>query len=208
MASGKQNDDEHAPSEVSIAVGKGIRLSESDTNELADFAAGACEAILSLDGRARPAQKRATVLPPSRIDVVIAANPEIRRLNREFRGQDKPTDVISFPIAEPSHGAIEGDIAISASIAAANARRLGHSLADEVKILILHGMLHLAGYDHESDRGQMSQLEAGLRRVLQLPGTLIERVAQPPSAVRESRGTRRLARSGRAKRVSRSRSAR
>src|ERR1051325_472717 len=190
MRSGKQNGtDERAPSEVSIAVGKGIRLGESDTNELADFAAGACEAILSLDGRPRSPKKRAAVVPPSRIDIVIAADPQIRRLNREFRGQDKPTDVISFPVAEPSRGAIEGDIAISASIAAANARRLGHSLAEEVKILILHGMLHLAGYDHESDRGQMSQLETGLRRVLQLPGSLIERGAQPPSAVR--RATRR-----------------
>jgi probable rRNA maturation factor len=198
MASGKQND-ERAPSEVSIRVGARIRLSESDTNELADFAAGACEAILSLDGLPRAPKKRiSAVLPPSRVDVVIAGNPEIRRLNRQFRGQNKPTDVISFPVAEPSQGAIEGDIAISASIAAANARRLGHSLAEEVKILILHGMLHLAGYDHENDRGQMWQLETGLRRVLQLPGSLIDR---------ESRGNGRLA-PDRAKRASRPRSAR
>jgi probable rRNA maturation factor len=198
MASRKQND-ERAPSEVSIRVGARIRLSESDNNELADFAAGACEAILSLDGRSRAPKKRSALLPPSCVDVVIAGNPEIRRLNRQFRGHDKPTDVISFPVAEPSDGAIQGDIAISASIAAANARRLGHTLAEEVKILILHGMLHLAGYDHESDRGQMSQLEAGLRRVLQLPGSLIER---------ESRRTGRLVRSSRAKRGPRLRSAR
>src|ERR1051326_1570987 len=195
MRGGKQNGmDERAPSEVSIAIGKGVRLSESDTNELADFAAGACEAILSLDGRPRAPKKRSALAAPGRVDVVIAGNPQIRRLNREFRGQDKPTDVISFPVAQPSHGAIEGDIAISASIAAANARRLGHPLAEEVKILILHGMLHLAGYDHENDRGEMSQLEAGLRRVLQLPGSLIER---------ESRNGRRLVARPSAKRRSR-----
>jgi len=72
-----------------------------------------------------------------------------------------------------------GDIAISAEIAAHNARSLGHTAAEEIKILILHGILHLRGYDHERDRGKMARREAKLRRDLRLPIGLIERTAQP-----------------------------
>lgn len=176
MASGTKTDGEIAPSEVSVSVGKGVRLTESETNDLADFAAEACDTILSSNGRSQAM--------PSRVDVRIAANAEMRRLNRDFRGKDKPTDVISFPAADAGRGSIAGDIAISAPIAASSARRLGHSRVEELKILVLHGMLHLAGHDHETDRGKMARLESSLRAQLQLPGSLIDREAQPPSAAR------------------------
>jgi probable rRNA maturation factor len=106
------------------------------------------------------------------LDVRITSNAEMRDLNRRFRRKNKPTDVLSFP-AETT--GLAGDIAISAEIAADNAAKLGHSLETELKILILHGLLHLAGYDHETDKGEMASQEANLRERLNLPGGLIER---------------------------------
>jgi probable rRNA maturation factor len=103
------------------------------------------------------------------VDVLIAGNRRVQSLNRRFRGKDKPTDVLSFPRSEG------GDIAISVDIAAENARRYGHPALDELKILVLHGMLHLAGYDHERDNGRMAAHEARLRARLKLPSSLIER---------------------------------
>lgn len=115
----------------------------------------------------RQAQTLARV--PGEVDVLISGSERLRQLNRRFRGKNKPTDVLSFP--RPSGG----DIAISAQIARDNARLYGHSLADELKILVLHGMLHLAGYDHESDNGRMARAEARLRSQLKLPASLINR---------------------------------
>jgi probable rRNA maturation factor len=109
--------------------------------------------------------------------VLVTDSCEVRDLNLRFRGQDKPTDVLSFPFPEGLEGDSKGDIAISAEVAAANAAHLGHSLADELKILTLHGILHLAGYDHETDGGEMARLEARLRRELQLPSALIQRTS-------------------------------
>ena len=96
----------------------------------------------------------------------------MQALNRRFRQKNKATDVLSFP--SPTKG-MAGDIAISLEIAASNAEALGHPLATEVKILILHGLLHLAGYDHEIDDGEMRAREAELRREFKLPVGLIER---------------------------------
>lgn len=107
------------------------------------------------------------------VDVLVTSSAELRRLNRRFRGKNKATDVLSFPSADGT----PGDIAISAEISARNARSLGHSAADEMKTLILHGLLHLAGYDHETDEGAMARKEARLRRSLGLPVGLIERTA-------------------------------
>ena len=133
---------------------------------------------------ARRAQKLAEV--QGEVDILIADNKRLRDLNRRFRRKDKPTDVLSFP--RPSGG----DIAISAHIALENARRYDHNLATELKILVLHGMLHLAGYDHESDNGHMARAEARLRSQLKLPASLIDRahssgqVRQPKSAAARS----------------------
>jgi probable rRNA maturation factor len=108
------------------------------------------------------------------VNILVTSSRELRILNNRYRGQDKATDVLSFP---PLFGFEDfvGDIAISAEIAAQNARRFGHSAAEEIKILALHGILHLAGFDHESDHGRMARKEARLRRQLKLPGGLIAR---------------------------------
>ena len=111
------------------------------------------------------------------VNICVTSNREMRALNRRFRHKNKATDVLSFPSQVPG---VAGDIAISLEIAAANAAELGHDLATEVKILILHGLLHLAGFDHEIDDGEMLAREASLRRELGLPVGLIER-RQPTS---------------------------
>jgi probable rRNA maturation factor len=116
---------------------------------------------------ARRAQRLAKV--PGQVEILITGNRRIRELNRRFGKRDKPTDVLSFPRSDG------GDIAISADMAAANAARFGHAARDELRILILHGMLHLAGYDHERDNGEMAAKETALRQRLGLPGSLIAR---------------------------------
>jgi probable rRNA maturation factor len=106
------------------------------------------------------------------VNVRITSSRELQELNRRFRRKDKPTDVLSFPSDMPK---LAGDIAISAEIAALNATEIGHATETEVKILILHGLLHLAGYDHETDNGDMQVRETELRQQLKLPTGLIER---------------------------------
>jgi probable rRNA maturation factor len=118
--------------------------------------------------------KRAARLRGS-VTVLVTSSEELRRLNSRFRGKDKPTDVLSFPPELIATRRFAGDVAISAEIAAQNARSLRHSPAEEVKILALHGILHLAGYDHESDSAEMARTEARLRKQLGLPMALIER---------------------------------
>jgi len=113
------------------------------------------------------------------VNVLVTSNQELRSLNRRFRGKDQATDVLSFPAPQvASHRAKQaaGDIAISADIARENARRLGHTAAEEIKILLLHAVLHLAGFDHEGDQGEMALEEMRLRRQLQLEVGLIERL--------------------------------
>jgi probable rRNA maturation factor len=112
---------------------------------------------------------------PGQVTVLLTGNAEMRSLNRRFRKQDKPTDVLSFPPAEGGGGQRLGDVAISITIARGQARRLGHSVEQELKILLLHGLLHLAGYDHEHDQGEMSQAERKFRAKLGLPDSLTER---------------------------------
>jgi probable rRNA maturation factor len=110
------------------------------------------------------------------VSVLLTGDRHIRRLNRQFRRKDKPTDVLSFPAPEiPGRATVAGDLAISVETADRQARELGHPLAREVQVLILHGLLHLAGYDHEQDSGQMARREASLRRRLGLSQGLIER---------------------------------
>ena len=109
------------------------------------------------------------------VNVLLTSSAEMKSLNRRFRGKDKPTDVLSFPAEPDAQKQVAGEIAISAEIASQNARALGHSPAEEVKILVLHGVLHLRGYDHECDNGQMARREKQLRAKLRLPLGLIER---------------------------------
>lgn len=108
------------------------------------------------------------------VNILVAGNEELRALNFRFRGKRQPTDVLSFPAMTTACG-VAGDLAVSADLASVNARRLGHAAAEEVKILVLHGLLHLAGYDHEQDQGEMARQELRLRQRLGLPVGLIER---------------------------------
>jgi probable rRNA maturation factor len=113
-----------------------------------------------------------------RVNVLVTNNKELRSLNRQFRRKDKPTDVLSFPALALGRGKarqLAGELAISADIAAQNAIRMGHPVAQEIKILVLHGLLHLAGFDHERDNGRMARKERTLRRRLKLETGLIER---------------------------------
>lgn len=105
---------------------------------------------------------------------MLTTDRKIRRLNRDFRRKDKATDVLSFPAA-PGPEELAGDLAISVDTARKQAASQGHALTCELKILILHGILHLAGYDHQTDSGQMAQHESRLRAKLGLPLGLIER---------------------------------
>jgi probable rRNA maturation factor len=107
-------------------------------------------------------------------DCLITGDADLRRLNREFRGLDYPTDVLSFPAAAPASRL--GDLAISLGRARAQAREFGHAIEREVEILMLHGLLHLLGFDHETDRGQMARAEKRWRARLGLAAGLIERV--------------------------------
>lgn len=104
---------------------------------------------------------------------LVTTDAELQRLNRDFRGCDYPTDVLSFPSGQPA-GSL-GDIAISAARAAEQAREHGHEIAEEIRILMLHGVLHLMGMDHENDNGRMSRAERRYRRELGLGAGLIER---------------------------------
>ena len=103
------------------------------------------------------------------VNVLLTNDRKMRELNLRFRRKDKTTDVLSFPSLEG------GDIAISLPLAKQNAHALGHGIGDELKILILHGALHLKGHDHETDHGAMARLEQRLRKKLALPLSLTER---------------------------------
>jgi probable rRNA maturation factor len=109
------------------------------------------------------------------VDVLLTNDRTLRRLNRAYRGKDKATDVLSFPAAEDVAGTFAGDLAISVDTAKKQAEEQGHSLRDEVRILVLHGLLHLAGMDHEVDGGEMAEREGLLRKALRLPDGLIAR---------------------------------
>ena len=108
-------------------------------------------------------------------DCLITGDAELRRLNRDFRGKDYPTDVLSFPNGTGFPASL-GDLAISLSRARAQARRYGHRPEQEIQILMLHGVLHLLSMDHETDGGRMARAEKRWRAHLGLPNGLIERV--------------------------------
>jgi len=119
-------------------------------------------------------------LSDSPASVCFLTDREMKRLNDTYRKKRKTTDVLSFPseerprpkglksAARALHGEFLGDIAISPVVARINAKRFDRSMAEEIRILLLHGILHLMGYDHESDRGEMEREEAKLRRRLRL----------------------------------------
>ena len=111
---------------------------------------------------------------------LITNDRELQRLNNQFLRHDYPTDVLSFPSGMPGH---LGELAISVERADAQASSFGHSRVDEIRVLMLHGLLHLAGMDHETDRGAMSRAENKWRAHFDLPVALIVR-AKTGMAVR------------------------
>ncbi len=113
------------------------------------------------------------------VTVLLTTDAAIAKLNRRFRGKNKATDVLSFPAEGLGAEGIAGDVAISMATAMRQAAVQGHSLATEIKVLILHGVLHLAGYNHEADTGRMARRERLLRGRLGLPLGLIERTGSP-----------------------------
>lgn len=140
------------------------------------FAASA----LSKSGLTRFLNRARTVVGlEGQVDVLLADDLTLRRLNKTYRGKNKATDVLSFPTPVEIFDTHAGDLAVSLDTAARQAAIYGHNLRDEVRILLLHGLLHLSGLDHETDQGEMAQREAELRRELGLPRTLIERVTSP-----------------------------
>ncbi len=146
-------------------------------------------------GLARWLERVAPSRAAGTVAIALAADAVVRRLNRAFAGQDRPTDVLSFPAHEPRAGEAKrqgtdrprraartnrdavhlGDIVIATGVARRQAREAGHSLATELRVLALHGLLHLLGYDHHADRGRMARVERRLRRKGALREGLIER---------------------------------
>jgi probable rRNA maturation factor len=113
------------------------------------------------------------------VEVLLTSDAELKRLNHTYRGKNKATDVLSFPTPPEVAAVYAGDLAISLDTAARQAAVFSHSLEVEVKVLLLHGLLHLDGEDHETDDGEMAAREAELRSQLKLPLSLIDRVANP-----------------------------
>ena len=166
----------------------GLRVTVTDARGRAVAGGGALAAWLP---KAAPRRSRGTVA------IAIVSDSTMRRLNRAHRGVDKVTDVLSFPagpspvgrrarrtlgaggsFSEGGGPQVLGDIAIARGVAARQARDLGHALATELRILALHGLLHLIGYDHEGDHGQMERVEERLRRRAGLPAGLIVRATR------------------------------
>ncbi|MCX6551900.1 MAG: rRNA maturation RNase YbeY [Acidobacteria bacterium] len=110
------------------------------------------------------------------VSVAFVSDARLRALNRTYRHKDYATDVLSFPGDSPG---FLGDIVIATGVARRQARRAGHTLGAEARVLALHGLLHLIGYDHETDRGTMARAEARLRRRGGLRTGLIERTRTP-----------------------------
>jgi len=134
------------------------------------------EVVTSGDARAPGLARWLQSVAPARargaVTVAIVPDARVQALNRQYRRKDKPTDVLSFPADE--RGQL-GDVVIALGVARRQASAAGHSLATELRILALHGLLHLLGYDHEQDDGRMLRLERRLRRRGGLREGLIER---------------------------------
>lgn len=131
---------------------------------------------------------QAAVRLKGQLSVLLTTDANIKKLNRQFRGKNKATDVLSFPAADYLVGEVAGDLAISVPTARKQAANQGHALGVELKVLMLHGLLHLAGYDHEIDEGQMARRERLLRAKLKLPLGLIERSTEAAVPAKGRRG--------------------
>jgi len=117
----------------------------------------------------------ATSLTSREIDLTICYNPTIQAYNHTHRNKNSPTDVLSFPIHAPVEQMPLGSIVISADYVIEMAQQLGHGYQDELSLLFIHGLLHLLGYDHETDQGEMRIKEESLIKQFNLPNSLIVR---------------------------------
>ncbi len=123
---------------------------------------------------ARVAPRRAS----GEVTIALVSDVRMRTLNRTFRGVDDATDVLSFPVSDSAPRSVVrsiGDVVIATGVATRQARAAGHPLSTELRVLALHGLLHLLGFDHETDDGRMARTEARLRRAGRLPEGLIAR---------------------------------
>jgi probable rRNA maturation factor len=118
------------------------------------------------------------------VSLAIVSDRRMRALNRQFRGKDAVTDVLSFPSGERG---FLGDIVIAAGVSKRQARDAGHTVQTELKVLALHGLLHLLGYDHEEDAGKMARVEARLRKKAGLKEGLIERAGPQKAQTAQKR---------------------
>lgn len=149
--------------------------------------------IILTDKSGRPVRARALAVwlrgvAPARarglVGIALVDDATMRRLNRRYAGNDRATDVLSFPAGASGHDGsrpatrVLGDMAIATGVAKRQAREAGHSYAEELRVLALHGLLHLLGYDHHADDGAMARVEARLRRKGGLTTGLIERARQ------------------------------
>ncbi|HZS47124.1 MAG TPA: rRNA maturation RNase YbeY [Blastocatellia bacterium] len=137
------------------------RKTKLNTRDLRVYTQSAIELIEATIGKKTESDSRG-------VSIVFTGDRAMRKYNREFRGKDKPTDVLSFPSDSDDSEFADylGDIIISTETASRDAKELNLTFEVELRMLILHGLLHLYGYDHEVDRGEMSRLERRLRRRL------------------------------------------
>nr|WP_321265617.1 rRNA maturation RNase YbeY [uncultured Sulfurimonas sp.] len=119
-------------------------------------------------------KKIATSLTDKEIELIITSKDEIKNINKEHRNIDAPTDVLSFPYVDMPMSPL-GSIVISSSHVEELSQKLGHSQNDELALLFIHGLLHLLGFDHEIDNGEMREEEAKLIKEFNLPKSLIIR---------------------------------
>jgi probable rRNA maturation factor len=150
-----------------------LRVSVATPDSAPSKSAGASSSqALEVKGLGPWLVKHAPAKAKGDLSIAIVSDRRMRALNRQFRGKDAVTDVLSFPSDERG---FLGDIVIAAGVSTRQAKAAGHTIQTEVRVLALHGLLHLIGYDHESDDGKMARAEMRLRKKAGLKEGLIER---------------------------------
>ena len=148
-----------------------LRVSVASPDSAPSSGAASGQAV-SVRGLAQWLTKAAPASARGNLSLAIVSDRRMRALNRQFRGKDAVTDVLSFPSGTRG---FMGEIVIASGVAKQQAKTAGHTVATEVRVLALHGLLHLLGYDHESDDGKMARAERRLRKKAGLKEGLIER---------------------------------
>jgi probable rRNA maturation factor len=152
--------------------------------------AGGSTTLAAAAGLGRWLRRVAPAKAYGNVGIAIVSDRRIQRLNLQYRQKDKATDVLSFPTTAKRGRPVDGfwgDIAIAAGVAARQARAEGHSLGVELRVLALHGLLHLLGYDHRVDKGLMGRVEERLRKRGGLPSGLVARADKGPKATSRTR---------------------